>query len=37
MTFDKITDNEHLWAVRYDEMEDNVFSSVVIDKWYYDV
>lgn len=29
MTFDKITENEKLWAVRYDDSLDNVFDSIL--------
>lgn len=32
MKFDKITENERLWAVRYDEALDNVL-DVILDKW----
>lgn len=32
MKFDKITENERLWAVRYDEALDNVL-DVMLDKW----
>ena len=28
MRFDLITENEHLWAVRYDDCLDNVLDSV---------
>lgn len=28
MTFDKILDNNTLWAVRYDEAEDNVLQQL---------
>lgn len=29
MTFDLITENEHLWAVRYDDCLDNVLDSIL--------
>ena len=29
MTFDPITENEHLWAVRYDDCLDNVLDSIL--------
>lgn len=32
MTFDKITDDERLWAVRYDGMDDNVLFTL-FDQW----
>lgn len=32
MTFDLITDNGHLWAVRYDDCLDNVLDTI-LDQW----
>lgn len=32
MEFDRITDNENLWAVRYDNCPDNIL-DVVLDRW----
>lgn len=32
MTFDLITDNERLWAVRYDDCADNVLDSI-LEQW----
>lgn len=32
MNFDLITENNHLWAVRYDESNDNVLDSI-LDQW----
>lgn len=32
MTFDLITENEHLWAVRYDDCLDNVLDTM-LDQW----
>lgn len=32
MQFDQISDNEHLWAVRYDDCQDNVLDDI-FDKW----
>lgn len=32
MTFDQITDNESLWAVRYDNCLDNVLDTI-LDQW----
>lgn len=32
MTFDRITDNENLWAVRYDNCLDNVLDTI-LDQW----
>ncbi len=32
MEFDKITDNENLWAVRYDNCLDNVLDTI-LDQW----
>lgn len=29
MRFDLITENEHLWAVRYDDCLDNVLDSIL--------
>lgn len=32
MTFDQITDNESLWAVRYDNCLDNVLDTI-LNQW----
>lgn len=32
MTFDKITDNENLWSVRYDNCPDNILDTI-LDQW----
>lgn len=32
MTFDQITENEKLWAVRYDDDMDNVLDSI-LEQW----
>lgn len=32
MTFDKITEDGRLWAVRYDGMADNIL-SILFDQW----
>lgn len=29
MTFEQITDNEKLWAVRYDDYLDNILDSIL--------
>ena len=34
MTFDKITEDGRLWAVRYDGASDNIL-SVLFDRWNY--
>ncbi len=32
MEFDRITENEHLWAVRYDDCLDNVLDTI-LEQW----
>lgn len=32
MTFDQVTENEKLWAVRYDDCLDNVLDNNIMDK-----